>query len=52
MAFGSKMRQHGRTTELLFTALELKLVSTVGTNKKDFKKLINSRRQTRNCSAP
>lgn len=45
MAIRSKIRQHGRTTEVLFAELELKLTSTVGKNKKGLKILIAKSRQ-------
>lgn len=40
MAIRSKNRQRGRTTEMLFTELELKLASTVRNNKKSLKRTL------------
>lgn len=40
MAIRSKNRQRGRTTEMLFTELKLKLASTVRNNKKSLKKTL------------
>ena len=57
MDTGSKVRRHRRTSEMLFdrkkisvataAQLQLKLVSTVGDNKKGFLKYVNSKKRTR-----